>query len=183
VDHAETKLGVPLGFLGSKSAGAHLGLLVALHLLQPPKKQHSNFAFKGILLHFGPYDLTFTPQAINLKNPMPLVLDIDLMIHFREAFVPGMGVEEMKHPSVSPLYADLYGLRLPPVLFTCGTEDSLLDDTVFMSTKWMMAGGEAIVKIVPGGPHGYIMFPENMVGSGAKEGIDAVRQFINSKLS
>jgi len=67
-----------------------------------------------------------------------------------------MTEEEKRHPSVSPLYADLEPLRgkLPPALFTCGTEDCLLDDTMFMSTKWLMAGGEAFVKFIPGAPHG-----------------------------
>lgn len=39
-----------------------------------------------------------------------------------------------------------------------------------MSAKWGMAGGEAVVKIVPGACHGYIMFPREMEGSGAGGG-------------
>jgi acetyl esterase/lipase len=156
VDNAETEFGAKLGFLGGESAGAHLSVLVALHLVQSSKNQHSSFSFKGLLLHFGAYDLSWTPSVYNFKKPETLVLDRDLMDHFIEVFLPGMTHEEKKHPSVSPLYANLMGLKLPPALFTCGTEDCLLDDTMFMATKWMMAGGDTIVKIIPGGCHGYV---------------------------
>jgi acetyl esterase/lipase len=182
VDNAEKRFGAPLSFVGGESAGGHLSALVAIHLLQSPKNEYSSFAFKGLLLHFGCYDLTFTPHAYNFRKPVPLVLDLDLMIHYVEVFLPGMSEEDKKHPSVSPIYANLYGLKLPPALFTSGTEDCLLDDTVFMSSKWMMAGGETIVKIIPGGAHGYIMFPESSHKAPA-EGMEAVRQFIRAMLA
>jgi hypothetical protein len=54
---------------------------------------------------------------------------------------------------------------------------------MFMSVKWLMAGGEAVVKIIPGAPHGYIMFPRSMKGSGAAEGMKAIEDFILSKLT
>lgn len=181
VDNAEKKFGAPLAFVGGESAGAHLSALVAIHLLQSSKKQYSSFQFKGLLLHFGAYDLTFTPQAYNFVKPVPLVLDMDLMVSYSDACLPGMSLEDKKHPSISPLYADLYGLRLPSALFTCGTQDCLLDDTIFMSTKWMMAGGEAVVKIVPGGAHGYIMFPEHSHPA-PKQGMDATRQYVRERL-
>ena len=181
VDNAEKKFGAPLSFVGGESAGGHLSVLVAIHLLQSPKNEYSSFAFKGLLLHFGCYDLTFTPHAYNFNKPVPLVLDLDLMIHYVEVLCPGMSEEDKKHPSVSPIYANLYDLKLPPALFTCGTEDCLLDDTIFMSSKWMMAGGETIVKIIPGGAHGYIMFAESSHKAPA-EGMEAVRQFIRAKL-
>ena len=57
-----------------------------------------------------------------------------------------------------------------------------MDDTMFMSTKWVMAGGEAVVKIVPGAPHGYIMFPRGTKGSGVDEGMKAVEDFMLSKM-
>ncbi|KAK6601304.1 esterase/lipase/thioesterase [Botrytis cinerea] len=51
-----------------------------------------------------------------------------------------MSDEQKKHPLVSPYYEDLeiFRGRLPSALFTCGTEDPLLDDSVTMATKWMM---------------------------------------------
>lgn len=184
VDNAQEKFGVPLGFTGGESAGGHLGVLVALHLLQHAQTRYSDFRFKGLLLHFGCYSMIWTPFVYNFLKSEVLVLDRDLMDHYIDVFLPGMTDEEKRHPSVSPLFADLDKLRgkLPPALFTCGTEDCLLDDTMFMSTKWLMAGGEAVIKIIPGAPHGYIMFPRGMKGSGAEEGLNTVEDFMLSKL-
>ena len=103
------------------------------------------------------------------------------MDHYIDVFLPGMSFEEKKNPTVSPLYADLMGLKLPSALFTCGTEDCLLDDTMFMSTKWMMAGGEAIVKIVPGGAHGYIMFDRGLDET-AEDGMATVEAYLLRQL-
>lgn len=76
-----------------------------------------------------------------------------------------MSLEEKKSPSVSPFYEDLtkFRGRLPSALFTCGTVDPLLEDTMFMGTKWLMSGGEAVVKIYTGAAHGFIAFPHEML--------------------
>ena len=184
IDNAQSKFGVPPSFMGGDSAGAHLSMLVTLHLLQHSKQEYSNFRFEGLLLHYGCYSMIWMPQVYNFQKPEVLVLDRDLLDHYIDVFLPGKTDEEKRHPSISPLFADLEPLteKLPPALFTCGTEDCLLDDTMFMSTKWLMAGGKAVVKIVPGAPHGYIMFPRSLKESGAHEGMQAVEDFILSKL-
>lgn len=182
VDNAEVKFGAPMKYVGGESAGGHLSMLVALHLLQHKEARYRSFGFKGLLLHFGGYDMTWTPNAYLFDPPEVLVLDLDLMDHYADAFVPGMSDKEKRHPSVSPLYADLQKLRgrLPPALFTCGTSDCLLDDTIFMSTKYQMAGAETEVRIIPGAVHGYCMFPVDTKGSLAHVGMDAVEEFIKS---
>ena len=53
---------------------------------------------------------------------------------FADCFLPGMTDEERRAPGVSPLYADLRDL--PPALFSCGTLDPLLDDSLFMEARW-----------------------------------------------
>lgn len=181
VDNAGKQFAAPLSFLGGESAGSHLSALTALHLLQHQEKRYSGFSFQGLLLHFGCYDLTLTPQAYNFKKRVPLVLELDIIREFLKAFLPGKSMEEMKHPSISPLYADLTNLKLPAALFTCGTEDSLLDDTIFMSTKWMASAGEAVVKILPGAPHAYIGFPPDQLEV-AREGMAIAVEFMTSKL-
>ena len=63
-------------------------------------------------------------------------------------------------------------MSLPPAFFQCGTEDIFLDDTVVMSCKWVMAGGESIVKFYPGAPHGFTAAPSEMMslaGEGRKD--------------
>jgi acetyl esterase/lipase len=184
VDHAEEEFGAPLSFVGGESAGGHLSMLVALHLLQHSDSKYAHFRLKGLLLHFGCYSMIWTPYVYHLQKPEVLVLDRDLMDHFVTAFLPGMTDEEKRDPKASPLYANLEPLRgrLPPALFTCGTEDCLLDDTMFMSTKWLMAGAEASVKILPGAPHGYIMYPRELGGSRSAEGLDLVNAYVRSKL-
>ncbi|RDL35490.1 uncharacterized protein BP5553_07421 [Venustampulla echinocandica] len=84
------------------------------------------------------------------------------MTSFRGAYLPGKTADEAASPSISPFFANFDGVNLPLVFFTCGTEDCMLDDSVYMSVKWMMAGGEAIIRIYPGSPHGYIMFSEEV---------------------
>ena len=133
------------------------------------------------MLHFGAYDLSFQPSSLNFSKDPALVLDLDLMKHYNAAYLPGKSSDEMKSPAISPMFADLYQFELPPALLTCGTEDMLLDDTVFLGVKWQMAGGEAVVKIYPGGPHGFIMFPADTMQC-SKDGMDDLLAFIRSKL-
>lgn len=84
---------------------------------------------------------------------------------------------QLRHPSVSPFYHGLQGLHLPPAMFTCGTEDCLLDDTVMMAARWQMNGGTAVVRILPGAPHAYTLFPGDKCPE-AKEGIEAGCAFV-----
>lgn len=182
IDNAEANFNTPMKYVGGESAGGHLGMQVALHLLQHKETRYSSFGFKGLILHYGSYDLTFTPSPYLFNPPEVLVLDKDLMEHYADVFLPGMSHEERRHPSVSPLYADLQQLRgrLPPALFTCGTSDCLLDDTIFMSAKYQMAGGETDVRIVPGAVHGYSMYPKDLKGALAAVARKAVEEFISS---
>jgi acetyl esterase/lipase len=115
----------------SQSAGAHLSLVVVVHFL----KTSRSFALSGLLLHFGCFDLSFLPAAQN--HSKTLVISRLIMQKFREAFLPNVSAEEVKHPSISPYYEDLepFRGRLPPALLTCGTDDMLLDDSVVMGTK------------------------------------------------
>jgi len=62
------------------------------------------------------------------------------------------------HPSISPFYQPLEKYRgiLPPALFTCGTSDPLLDDSIMMATKWAVSGAKSVLKIYPGAPHSFL---------------------------
>lgn len=182
ITNAESTFGAPLKYVGGESAGGHLSMLVALYLLQHTESRYRSFSFKGLILHFGVYDLTLTPSSYLFNPPEVLILDKDLMDHYIEVFLPGMSFEEKRDPRVSPLYADLHKLRgrLPPALFTCGTDDPLLDDTVFMSAKYQMAGADTKVLIVPGAAHGYCMFPKDTKGAQADIAMQVVEDFIST---
>lgn len=171
IDNAEKDFGAPLLFMGGDSAGGHLSVVTCFHLLT----SRPNFAFKGLILNFGAYDLSgFLPQAHNFK--LPLVLDVEIMTHFTAAYLPGSTVESRRDPKISPFFAEMEDMKLPPALFTCGTRDCLLDDSVMMHAKWAMSGAESILKIYPGechvsrlrglsaendlgAPHGFVFFP------------------------
>ena len=109
------------------------------------------------------------------------MLSLDSIVAFTEALFGDMTAEERRDPSISPLYKDLRGLKLPPALFTCGSEDPLLDDTVFMGSKWAMWGNESVVKIYNGAPHGFIVFPRGAIKA-VEEALEDSRVFVEDKM-
>ncbi|KAH5165014.1 hypothetical protein HBI38_072460 [Parastagonospora nodorum] len=176
VKKGKEEFGGELMFTGGESAGGHLACLVALHLLDAIPE----FAFKGLLLHFGCFDMsTFLPHV--LHHETHLVIDHDVMASYIKALLPGTTEQERRHPSISPFYADIRGKKLPPALFTCGSEDPLLDDTVMMGAKWSMWGNEAVVKIYNGAPHGFIGFAPGTIKA-VQEGLDDTGAFVAAKI-
>jgi acetyl esterase len=94
-----------------------------------------------------------------------LVLRTIDMQQFYNAFLPT--ITDRRVPDISPLYADLKGLC--PALFSVGTQDALLDDTLFMHARWIAAGNETELAIYPGGAHGFTLFPNRLaVEAGAR---------------
>jgi acetyl esterase/lipase len=160
-----------------KSAGAHLSLITTFHLL----KSIPTFTLSGLLLHFGCFDMTELPQHRTLLHAP--VIPQKVSSQFLNAFMPGMSLEQKKSPSVSPFYEDLeqFRGRLPSALFTCGTVDPLLDDSVMMGVKWLMAGAEAVLKIYTGAPHGFIAFPHQALKE-AGMGLGDTKAYIQERL-
>ena len=146
---AERELGAPLRAVGGESAGAHLSVVTALRL----RDRHGAAPFRAANLVYGCYDLAMTPSA-RLWGERNLILSTPIIEWFTDHFVPG---ELRLHPDVSPLRAHLGGL--PPALFTVGTLDPLLDDTLFMAARWAAAGNESELHVLPGGVHGFNAFP------------------------
>lgn len=175
VKNSEKEYGGPFRFLGGESAGGHLSMVTTFHLL----RTFPELKCPALLLNFGAYDLSMLPQAVNLKNPP--ILDIEKMTHFTNAFLPGMSLEQKRDPKISPFYEDMYAFRgrLPKALFTVGTNDALLDDSVLMSVKWQMAGGEAILRAYEGDVHGFTSFPQDKC-RGAKQCFLDIKAFIDS---
>ncbi|KAG8526504.1 uncharacterized protein KY384_008704 [Bacidia gigantensis] len=182
VDHAERDYGARLLFIAGESAGGCLAALTTFHLIQS-RPAHR---LAGVILLFGVFDLTLgLPQMSLPESTRPLVTNAQMLHNFINAYTPGMSDSDRRDASVSPLYEDMQALAdsipgnsLPAALFLCGTADPLLDDTFLMGMKWMIAGGEAIVKIYPGGAHGFSMFRET---KDAEEVAALQIQFVNEK--
>ena len=75
-------------------------------------------------------------------------------------------------PDVSPIHADLAGL--PPALFSCGTRDLLLDDTLLMALRWKAARSTCEVAIHPGGCHVFQAFDTKQ----ARESLAGIHDFL-----
>jgi acetyl esterase/lipase len=148
LEHYEGRLTI-----GGDSAGAHLAVVTLLRL----RDRHgiSPRVFAAANLVFGPFDLTGTPSRRLWDRE--LVLSSPLMDWFADCFLPGMSEHDRRDPDVSPLYANLRDL--PPALFSCGTMDPLLDDSVFMEARWRAAGNEAALSLWAEGVHAYTAFP------------------------
>lgn len=181
IENGSRTFGAELGFISGESAGGHATLLTTLHLLQASK--HASHKLKGIIPNYPLTDASHLPATKNLSKSPSLVLDERLLEEYIKTFLPkNMSLEDRKSPSISPLYAELRGLRLPPALFTVGTEDILLEDSLFMSVRWLVAGGVAIVKAMPGAPHGYLENADLEADENIKGGIGHIEQFIATKL-
>ena len=132
-------------FIGGESAGAHLSAVTLLRL----RDRHGVTPFAGANLVCGIYDLRMTPSMRSFTTPLVLARrDTEAFI---ERFL--QNGEDVADPDISPVHADLSGL--PPALFSCGTSDGLLDDSLFMSARWTAAGNEAELSLWPGGPHAF----------------------------
>jgi acetyl esterase len=158
VEHCREEFGTDRLLIGGESAGAHLASLTLLRL----RDRHGvTGAFAGANLVFGAFDVALTPSA-RLWGERNLVLSTPIMEWFSSLFTPGMSDEERRDPSVSPLYAPLRDM--PPALFTVGSLDPLLDDTLFMAARWRAAGNHAELRVFPESPHGFIRFPTAITG-------------------
>jgi acetyl esterase/lipase len=140
--------------IGGESAGAHLAVLTLLRLRDLHGISPRTFAAANLV--FGAYDLTGTPSH-RLWGDRELLLSSPVMDWFADCFLPGMADEDRRSPMVSPLYAELHDL--PPALFSCGTADPLLDDSLFMEARWRQAGNEATLSLWQEGIHAYTAFP------------------------
>jgi acetyl esterase/lipase len=84
-----------------------------------------------------------------------LILRTKDIVKFCEAFLAHD--QDRRDPGVSPLFADLK--NMPPALFSVGTRDALLDDSLFMYARWIAARNRADLAVYPGGAHGFTLLP------------------------
>ncbi|GAA1359545.1 alpha/beta hydrolase [Catellatospora chokoriensis] len=156
LDHASQQFGVTAATLGGESSGANLALAVALRLGERP----AAVALRALNLCYGVYDLSLTPSARDWDDARGGILTTARMRWYAEQYVPDLA--DRLDPAASPLYARLTGL--PPALLTVGTEDPLLDDTLFLYARLLAARSPAQVQVVPGAGHSFNMMPLSVSG-------------------
>ncbi len=167
---AKAEFGTDVLTIGGESAGGHLAAVTLLRL----RDRHGFRGFRGANLVFGAFDLAMTPSQRRFGSQRLVLRTLDIE-KFAEAFLPSSF--DRRDPDISPLYADLAGLC--PALFTIGTSDALVDDTLFMHGRWIAAGNPAELAVYPGGAHGFTSFPGKLADA-ARSRID---EFLRTAVS
>jgi acetyl esterase len=160
--HAKAEFGNDVLTIGGESAGGHLSAVTLLRM----RDRHGYTGFRGANMVYGAYDMTMTPSQRMFGNERLVLRTIDI-VQFANAFLPA--VPDRRDPDISPLYARLHDM--PPALFSVGTADALVDDTLFMHGRWVAAGNAAELAVYPGGAHGFTLFP-NAVADRAAVAMD-----------
>jgi acetyl esterase/lipase len=150
----------PIVLIG-ESAGCTLAVL-SLVALRERGELGTDIA--GTALAYGLYDVSGGPSQRLDTAALAVFNDAQSLVY------PGLTVEQRRVPSISPLYADL--TSLPPALFSVGTADALIDDTLFMYERWTAAGNDAQLDVYPESLHGFDMFPTTMAAE-TRRRIDA----------
>ena len=152
INNCENEFGTKKIVVGGESAGAHLSASTLIRL----RDKHQFTGFKGANLVYGVYDLTMTPSA-KLWGHEKGLLNTPGMEWFIDHYLPEM---DRTDPDISPLYSDLSDM--PNALFTVGTRDLLLDDTLFMHSRWEFSGNEASLNVYAGATHGFDSAPTQL---------------------
>jgi acetyl esterase/lipase len=156
--------------IGGESAGAHLSAVTLSRL----RDRHGITPFHAANLVAGCYDLGCTPSVRNWGDSRLILRTVD-MEYFCGQFL--QNYENTRDPDISPLYANLAGL--PPALFSCGTKDLLIDDTLFMAMRWAAAGICTETGIFPGGCHVFQAFGTDQ----AETSLSQMDDFLNRRIA
>ncbi len=170
LENSKREFGTEVFTIGGESAGAHLSAVTLLRL----RDKHGATPFVGANLVYGAYDLSFTP-SVRGWGDRNLILSTPIIEWFTENFAAG---RDRGDPDLSPLYANLEDM--PPALFTVGTMDPLLDDSLFMHGRWAAAGHHAEIALSPGSMHAFNAFPHPAAEEANENARDFLRQMIDA---
>jgi acetyl esterase/lipase len=169
IQNAKEEFGSETFIIGGESAGANLSVVTLLRM----RDRHNFTGFLGANLAYGCFDISMTPSQ-RIWGERNLIISTPMIQWFNDHYVPQ--IEKRDDPDVSPIYAELS--NLPPALFTVGTLDPLLDDTLFMHVRWVAAGNHAELAVYPGGTHVFNSFPIKI----AREANERMYGFIRNRL-
>ncbi|WP_157219547.1 alpha/beta hydrolase [Flavisphingomonas formosensis] len=162
--NAKIMFGTEIVTIGGESSGAHLSVVTLLRL-----RDKHNIVLYGANLVFGFFDLTLTPSARMFGDERIAPRTTDLRSYAR-AFA---GDADLAGPEISPMYANLDGLC--PALFTIGTQDPLLDDSLFMHMRWLASRNRSDLAVYPGGIHNFVGFPSGIARAAEDRSIAFLR--------
>jgi acetyl esterase len=155
LEHAEAEFGSGRLLVGGESAGGYMAAAVALRIRD---ELDAIDRVIGLELIFGVFDWGRSPSQRGIRpSDGPDLLDPDGISFFTDLYLPGRTDDERRDPSISPAFADLTGM--PPARFSVGTGDHLLDDTLWLSSRYAAAGNEVDLWVGPDLPHGFMWFP------------------------
>jgi acetyl esterase len=169
VRNAESEFGSGILTIGGESAGGHLAAVTVLRM----RDRYGYTGFRGANFVYGAFDLSMTPSQLAFGNRRLVLRTID-MRQFYNAFLPT--ITNRRVPDISPLYGDLKGLC--PALFSVGTSDALLDDTLFMHGRWVAAANDTELAIYPGGAHGFTLFPNRLANEAGARSEEFLRKVV-----
>jgi acetyl esterase len=159
--------------VGGESAGGYFAALTALRIRD---ELGAIDRVAGANLVFGVYDVAGTPSNRGSRpSDVVDVLDDDTSGFVEAYYLPA--ATDPRDPAVSPLYARLD--RLPPALFTVGSADHLLDDSLFMHARWLSFGSPAELAVYPDCVHGFTMMPTAL----AKHAMARIDHFLETAFS
>jgi acetyl esterase/lipase len=167
VENMKREFGAEKVLIGGESAGGNLAAVTLLRM----RDRHGFSGFSGANLIYGVFDLTSTPSSRSWGEERKYVLTTRLIDWFHENYIPE-GDYSRDDPELSPIYHHLHDM--PPALFTVGTLDPLLDDSLFMHARWAAAGNKGNLAIYPGGIHAFNAFPIQL----ARDANDRVMVFL-----
>jgi acetyl esterase len=156
--------------LGGDSAGGQLAVVTLLRLRD---RHRITGAFSAAVLQYGGFDLSMSPSQ-RLWGERNLVLSGPIIRWFSRQFLPMHDPEQRRDPDISPLFAELSDM--PAAIFTVGTEDPLLDDTLFMEARWRAAGHATELRIWPEAPHGFVSLPMTVADAALSAEHDFLRR-------
>lgn len=163
--HAKAEFGSDRLSIGGESAGATLAVPTLVRM----RDKHGFTGFKAANLSYGNYDTTMTPSQKWKGGEGAFLQTADIQFCTSQ-YAPDPATR--RDPDMSALYADLRDM--PPALFTVGTLDAFLDDTLFLYARWIAAGNEAELAVYPGGLHGFNMFAYSL----AREANERIDRFL-----
>ena len=132
--------------IGGESAGATLAVPVLVRM----RDRHGFTGFNAANLSYGNYDTSGSPSQ-HWNGINRYLIDEAAIAMCSNAYAPDVSMR--KNPDLSAVYANLKDM--PPALFSVGTLDPFLDDSLFVYARWIAAGNEAELAVYPGAPHAF----------------------------